>query len=73
MDCHMAIIDPILESTDPRLAPEYAPLPFELVALWQNGNAPIAPYLEDIAHRMRPATLLEWQTIFETLADMVKT
>jgi hypothetical protein len=71
MDCHEAIIEPIFDSNDRRLRPEYPPLPFLLVALWQDNQAPVAPYLEHIAWGLNPTTNIEWERIFDTLAELV--
>jgi hypothetical protein len=71
MDCHQAIIEPILTSDDPRLLPDFAPLPFDLVLLWQEENAPIAPYVEYMSALYQPTSLTHWQDIFLQLKDVV--
>ena len=72
--CGEIIISPILATEDPRneTAPmpnkvyvKPPPLPVVLIDLWDKGEAPVAPYVEEIGAYCHPHNYAEWLAIFD--------
>ena len=74
MDCNEILVEPILDSSDERLESvgpistkrklEPIPLPVLLIDMWDRGDAPVAPYVEDIGSFSHPHNYQDWLDIF---------
>ena len=73
-DCGEIVVEPILTTSDPRNESAakpakknyvvYPPLPVLLIDLWDDGRAPVAPYVEEIGAYSHPHDYEEWLSIF---------
>jgi hypothetical protein len=77
--CREAVINPIMDTDDPRLQPEevFYRLPDVLVALYYEGpefgypRAPVAPYVRDIAAFEGELNRYDPQVMWDILAELV--